>query len=530
MILFRCSSCGEAYRVADKYANGSADCQKCGAAISIPGESDPEVVLIYKAGESEDGLALTREQVTAAFEAGTLLATDLILDEGTWRPLSAELHAADVAASLGGKADDLKLRLQNPVDGRSETLHRLPQIRLARPILTEEDEAEQRRKIHFSLIRMGEESDESEPGEAEELEAVQGRGAKPPEVNTKRQVRRTLMISGQLLAGLLALWYGFKLGIGPLVSSIRGKSTLVSIVNPGKTDYTAVLGWRHLHRHLPKGGACCFETYVGMRERQGLTLKPAGGGPSIKVKVPMRPGGKILVNPKGAVRLCTLFPGKIGRLSVREVSDVLTEQIIENGAPDAADVLFDLMEGFVKVTLGEPVRGEFLDGAAYRFGAGLEGCKPPPKPGKKKADKKVKKTGPPLPLLVRAEKPQRATFREGYLSVRAAAPRTIEGALRLKAVTVSLPPNITIKIPKGTELKIKRTAGRSDLAFDLQNQTITPQKTKFRGVWQYRAWSAEPGRWGWVWVFHGEGKIKGKKKKLTLRFKNGGQVPLVEWK
>ncbi len=529
MILFRCPSCGEAYRVADDYAGGSAECRNCRVSVRVPTESDPELVLVFKAGDSEDGLAMTRDQVTAAFEAGTLLATDLVLDNGTWRPLAAELHAEDVAAALGDKKDDLRLRLVDPDTGAERVLHKLPHIRLERPIYTEEDEAEQRRKIHFSLLRTGEETAAEEPAEKSELEEVEGNATKTAAVLNKFPLKRALLISGQLLAGLLALWYGYKLGIGPLVSSLRGLSTRVTVLNPGKANYTAVLGWRHLHRDLPKKAACFFELYVGMKERQTLTLKPEGGGPAIKIKVPLRPGGKLIVNPKGRVQLVTYHPEKVWRVSVREVLDVLREEIKLNEMPDAATVLIELMAELGKGVVGESVRGEILDAAAYRFGAGFEGGLPLDK-SNRKDDKKKKKSGPPLPLLARADRAQRVNFREGYALVRAAALDELEGAVRLDAMTVVLPARLTVKIPKNAELKVKRMGQRESLALDVPNQAITPRKTKFHGQWQFRAWSGGNGRWGWVWIFHGQGKIKGKPKKLTLRLKNGGQVPLVEWK
>jgi len=513
--------------VTDDFAGGSADCRNCQVSIRVPSESDPEVVLVFKAGDSEDGVAMTREQVTAAFEANALLPTDLVLDNGTWRPLAAQLHAEDAAATLGDKKDDLRLRLTDPETGEEKVLHKLPHIRLERPIYTEEDEAEQRRKIHFSLLRVGDESPTGEPAEESELEEMEGGPAKPV-LPKKFALKRTLLISGQLLAGLLALWYGYKLGIGPLISSIRGLPTRVTVLNPGKADYTAVLGWRRLRRDLPKGAACFFELYVGMRERQALKLTPKGGGPSIKIKVPLRPGGKILVNPKGAVHLVAFHPEKAGRVSMREVVDVLREEIKQNVMPDAAGVLIELLAELSKNVVGEPVRGELLDAAAYRFGAGFEGGLP--MAAVKPDAKKKKKSGPPLPLLARSDRAQRVNFREGYALVRAAVPDAVSGAVRLEATTVSLPAHLMVKIPKNAELKLKREGRKQNLALDVPNQTITPRKTKFLGQWQFRAWSGGNGRWGWVWVFRGQGKIKGKPKKLTLRLKNGGQVPLVEWK
>ncbi|MCK5801783.1 MAG: hypothetical protein KAI66_03075, partial [Lentisphaeria bacterium] len=92
MILFSCEECKVAYQVEEEYAGGTMDCGSCGVGISIPKTSDKKVILVYKAGESEDGVAMLQEEVERMLVSGELSDTDLAWDGETWRPLPAYLE------------------------------------------------------------------------------------------------------------------------------------------------------------------------------------------------------------------------------------------------------------------------------------------------------------------------------------------------------------------------------------------------------------------------------------------------------
>jgi len=85
MILFRCS-CGKSHSVEDQYAGGGLECP-CGVNLNIPQQSEPNIFLIYKNGEVEDGIAMSLEELQAMLARGKMSEIDLVRKDGLWIPL-----------------------------------------------------------------------------------------------------------------------------------------------------------------------------------------------------------------------------------------------------------------------------------------------------------------------------------------------------------------------------------------------------------------------------------------------------------
>ena len=114
MILFACP-CGTPYTVEDQYAGGTLECTSCGKPNQIPPTSDPRVVLIFRAGESEDGVPMLREEVERLVAAGQFTEAELIWDGTTWRPVT------DIVGGVTSEPEEKpKLQLKRREDEEEE--------------------------------------------------------------------------------------------------------------------------------------------------------------------------------------------------------------------------------------------------------------------------------------------------------------------------------------------------------------------------------------------------------------------------
>ncbi|NLF18774.1 MAG: DUF4339 domain-containing protein, partial [Lentisphaerae bacterium] len=111
MILFRCPACGTAHRADPQYAGGMLPCRHCGQQVPIPHASDPACALVYKAGESDDGVPMTLEEIRVKLVAGELADTDLVWDNSTWKPLAQAFGAVREGENTGLR---LKRREEEP--------------------------------------------------------------------------------------------------------------------------------------------------------------------------------------------------------------------------------------------------------------------------------------------------------------------------------------------------------------------------------------------------------------------------------
>ena len=287
MILFSCQ-CGAAYKVDDKYAGGKAQCDQCGQHITVPQTSDPEVELVYKSGESEEGLAVRRDTLEEWLGNDRLTPADLIWRDGTWHPLSDYL--GDEGDLEKGQAPTSKLSENVSFKTKCEAAESKDYQQILKELepvsLPEEDNLEaketKRQKGGFQLLRRPEEEQKTFAGK-------------------RSRSKRRVLIGLQVAAAILALTVGFKFGFGPLISTVRGKPTMVRIQNKTQNRYHAILGWRRQKRDIYPKSNGKFTVYVGMSEKQTLKLRPEKEGETLKTRLPLSPGGvtEVVVKPDG---------------------------------------------------------------------------------------------------------------------------------------------------------------------------------------------------------------------------------------
>ena len=289
MIMFRCA-CGVPHVAEDKFGGGSVRCRKCGAEVAIPRSSDPEVVLIYKAGDAEDGAPMLRTEMERHLVVGELAPTDLIWHGNTWCPL------ADVVMGPGAAADKAQPDPLADASGPAPTpaaaaaadgIGELIPINVP-PIGGARSEPPQRKRFSLSTWRSRRRQSRAAPA----TEA-----AEAPSPATKS--RRLTVAALQLILAVVAVYCGYRFGFGPVISTLRDRPTKVFVVNESGKSYDAVLGWRRTRKSLPQQGAARFETAVGMRERQTLSLYPTDGGEPIKIKALLRPGYEVKITLAG---------------------------------------------------------------------------------------------------------------------------------------------------------------------------------------------------------------------------------------
>ena len=123
---------------------------------------------------------------------------------------------------------------------------------------------------------------------------------------------------------------------------------------------------------LSKRDDCLFEEdvvelFVGMRERQGLKLIAEEGGESVKYRVPLRPGGVVLVNVKrkgeyGVFDLEKVKGRKINGELVR-----LAAEMSRNEAPKSAVSVRGDLARIGKDAFDKTVNDLFFTGSDYTF-------------------------------------------------------------------------------------------------------------------------------------------------------------------
>ncbi len=506
MILFRCPSCGAAYRVDDTYAGGSADCQNCGHHISIPTSSDPEVVLVFHAGESEEGRPMTREEVARAFEKEELRATDLVLDDGIWRPLAVELRNMDNSAAIGDKSD-LPFELEIESEEGRTVLHSLPLLpiqklkraRTAGAGAAPAQPAEREKKIGFSVFA---------PPPDEGAEPEESAGAAGAAGARKIRIPRSVWIGAQVLLGLIALAAGYKFGFGPLISAMRGRPTVVFVAAPDSSPYDVTLGWRRLHAKIPRGGkACAFALYVcPAGEHQTLRLRRLGGR-SLRLSLKLRPGAVLLINPEGRQKFAVFEPEKLAGKSLAEPRKHLVEQIAHNVPPLAAGEIANRLNQWTETLYQGTENAPILSGRKYRFDRTMVSA------GSSVYQAISKLHVHPSKTLIPIGARYTLNFKEGTVETAIPPGPKKEAELRLPAKTVALPAKLRPKIPKDAALHIRfSTENAIGLSLDLENQNVRSRKGMLHGRWEYRATFTPEQLWHWSWTYHGSCKFKEKTK------------------
>ena len=474
------------------------ECKACGHVGESPRESDPGVLVIFRAGDPEEGVAMAHAAVEGLAEKGELSPADLVLRDGVWQPL---LEDPDEGAPPPEEETRLRLSLASEDGAPPEIIDALPLLEWP---AAGEDEMEA--------------ADVRVPPRPRLLSFLQGGAAAPGAEVLAGRKTRPLHLALQVGVASLALVLGYKCGVGPIVSQVRGKPTRVLVDNHGDVAYAARLGWRRMKQDLSAHSVCQFELYVGMPETQGLVLKPTEGGRAVKVRVPVRPGHAVLVNVGQEGTYAAYDPSVGGSEAVTGPVLDLAKQLSQCSAPTACVEIAAVLRQVGQASFKGTVNDLFLDGRTYALG-GL--------PGVGGFDEEA---GPRL--RVTAGDRWRVQLANGYTDFRYGKPEDVDGGVRFPATSILLPGDMALRTTGREDFQIKGIGEAISAALDLRMAKVKAPAGVFTGTWRYRA--TFPGTvkgkpaWTWSWSFDGRGDVDGERRELSVRIDSSGREPVVQ--
>ncbi len=537
MILFRCPACGTAHRADPQYAGGTIPCRHCGTQVPIPHASDPACGLVYRAGEAEEGLPMTLDDIRLKLLAGELAETDLIWDNSTWKPLAQTFGEVREGTGLRVKsraepqADDPEIQAALvPMDGVQKV--DMSEVRAERLSET--------KKKRFQLTRRHEAGAEAKsaaapslPATADSAPAAEAPQAAPAAVPPKRH-RGRLYYGSQCVLLAFAIIGGYKYGVGPIISNYRGLHSYVIVQNHEDIEYIATFGWRRAKEELFKQSLVNFELEVGMPESQTLTLTPKepGAGQPFSVSVPLRLGGTTLVNlkGKGEYGIYELYAVAGQRLDTPEVK-ALTAEISSNRPPESAIKVSRQIRDFVAPAFKGTKTDMLFRGSVYSFDPGMlylrerRQSKDAKKGDAKKAESKPAARKP----LVLFPASRVVPFANGSALHCPSDDEKVERSLVLATAAITLgsgaqPRQIAVSSPR---LAFTGDAKAMNLAIVLQNVTVNADGKTFTGRWDYAAVCPLEGKdaktWRWGWTFKGTGDSGGRRYALDLKVEMDGK-------
>ena len=500
MILFACQ-CGSPYTVEDQFAGGTLQCTACGKSIQIPAQSDPRVVLIYRAGESEDGVPMLREEVERLVAAGEFTETELIWDETTWRPVT-DVMGGGVSAESAAKHKLQLKRKEDEEEAAEAENDSFGDIIPIQKVQLDEDELKQlpTQKRDRKAKKPKKEKKEKKPrgGKETGFRLMMQRA-----FGNDRSLGRGVNIPIQIFWFLVIVFVGYRMGVGPLVSKIREKPTYVVVYNHTPTPCVASLGWRRLKREIYPRTSACFEVYVGMKERQKLTLTPKSGGDKIKVKVPMWPGGLTVVNPGGLGTFAQwrLDAAKGEKLPSTEVKR-LAEQISAHKEPVGLDKLIEAGREIAKKALVKPRKDVLFTSRQYKFDTAiLSGDTQTIPKFVKELEERQSKSKTPLDLITCP--PNRSIwFNGGSALYDMHNEKRVQMAIYLPTKTYEVGKWQKITVKSSPRLELFESDGALRLKMEIKDYDTRFEGRTYRGTWRYEAWCPK-GKWGWQWYFEG---------------------------
>jgi DNA-directed RNA polymerase subunit RPC12/RpoP len=263
LILFRCP-CGAEYRVEDHYAGGAAECEECGSRVSIPRQSDPEVLLIFKAGDEKDGSPISREHVNEQLASGVLQPTDLYWTEEGWRPLDPRiLHPEqDTSEKEVGEVTGKLLIAPDSAPMTEETL-----IAVDLPLL---EVAPDRVSSSCSPVV----------------------SKKPAAKLLTVPWLRSTAVAAVLMVGA---FLGYRDFLGPLVFRLLNCPATVEMHNGGKTACTITIQEKPLRLDMKAQESASLRAFIGWPKRVRLTVGGATGEDGLERSVMLWPAKKTVL-------------------------------------------------------------------------------------------------------------------------------------------------------------------------------------------------------------------------------------------
>ncbi|MDD4538631.1 MAG: hypothetical protein PHT80_06415 [Lentisphaeria bacterium] len=541
MILFKCA-CGLPVMAPDGSGGRQCNCGGCGALLTVPAESDPDCVLIYRNGLPEEGQVLTVEQFQGMVDAGGLKANDLIWYQDIWMPLGEVFEMPDAGALAPVSGPELAMHLAElppmPLDGVAPTPLPVPKskpkkARRIRP----------RKKIKFTLFRQFDQP-----------------GAK----------KRTVLVQVAYYAAVVVvLILGYNLGLGKILNYALHRPAYVLVCNGGSEDYDVRLLGQE--KWVSAGGSTVFQDlYVSGTRHKTLEVAKSGGGEVLKrVKVPIKPGMDVVVNLDSKQEFAVFDLAAVGKLRLpgKDIAN-LEEELSTGKDPSSVFSLSSKIRGLAAPLLLERKTDEIITSHQYdlskmpifRSSDYLARTTAKAQKAAEKAKKdaeKAKDAGTAVPAAkeVETETPKRILlpkvqqelkFQNVTLQYDPDKPRndfslnldfkkafqpmavkthvetrdeTIEKKTgrKITKTTVKTTVKTTINPIKGkTVAKVTFAKDKLEVSFSLPGKVEEKGRKSYNGNWSYYASMALAGKdkdnWRWNWKFTDTGK----KKELTV--------------
>lgn len=544
MVLFRCPACGTVHRAEPEAAGGTVSCRGCSAQIPVPRQSDPECALVYKAGDAEDGLPMTREEVARRLVSGDLAETDLIWDGRTWKPLGKAFGPASrpegptPGQPPAGAADEGELRVElRPIDGvrtvepgpaaAAPPPGKRPQAGSARAAAP----PPQRRPAEGPAPAAGQ-------GAATPLAPAPAPGA-PGTAPGPGRTHSSLYYVGQAALLVFALVAGYKYGAGPLLSQYRDTPSYVAVQNHGDEPCVARLGWRQAQEEVPPGRIGSFELWVGMPERHTLRVAPAAPGTwqPLRLQVPVRPGCVTLVNLREE--------GEYGVYDLREVEGktldtpelaALAQEIGSNQAPASAVKVSRQIRDLVAPAFKGTRKDTFFLGSVYEIDpATIPKLREREVYRRRKQEAKGGGADVTPPARGPSARPQLVfpaarvvSFVNGSGLVDPADKEKVDRSVVLPLGQIRLQTQSALRTLAVSSPHLRFTGDARVLRLQLQipKQSLSEGGQTFQGSWEYSAECPLEGddanRWRWGWTYRGTVETAGQRYALDLRIDMDG--------
>ncbi len=522
-------------------------CGGCGATLTVPAESDPECVLIYRSGLPEEGQVQTVEHFQGMVDAGELKANDLIWYQDIWMPLGEVFEMPEAGASVPAAGVlDLAMHLAElppmPLDGVTpapppEPKSKPKKARRIRP----------RKKIEFTLFRQFDQP-----------------GAK----------KRTVLVQVAYYAVVVVvLILGYNLGLGKILNYALHRPAYVLVCNGGADDYDLRLMGQE--KWISAGGSTVFQDlYVSGTRHKTLELAKSGGGEVLKrVKVPIKPGMDVVVNLDSKQEFAVYDLVAVGkqRLPDKDMANLL-EELSTGKDPSSIFALSSKIRGLAAPLLLERKRDDIITSHQYDLSkmpifrssdylARTTGKAEKAAAKAKKDAEKAKAAGAApaaqkaetatpkrilLPkvqqelkfqnvtLLYDPDKPRNdftlnLDFKKGFTPMNVKThvetrDETIEKKIGKKTTTTTVKTTVktTINEIKGKAgAKVTFEKDKLLLSLSLPNATVKEGDKPYSGKWDYSASMALMGKdkdtWHWSWKFTGSAPAdKGKKTGQTM--------------
>lgn len=324
---------------------------------------------------------------------------------------------------------------------------------------------------------------------------------------------------------LVVVFYGFRLGLGPLLAKMREKPTYVVVYNTSPMEASATLGWRRLSRDIYPRSSVCFELYVGMRERQKLTLRTKATGDTLaSLRVPMWPGALVVANPDRKGEFAQIRTSLVKDDSLPSVDvNQLAEQVGNHLEPSAFLRLVPEGWRIARKALVSTRNDPIFTSSQFRFEESIvQGELEVRARFLEELRKKREQSKRQFDLIVWPPR-YSVSFNGGRAMIDLNDEERIQMEIRLPRTSFKVGRSMTVKVKEQPRLEATDADGTLRLKLEFQNHTSRLGTADYEGTWRYAAAHTD-GRWDWSWSFEGQNPRAPKgRQRVTYRYDRSGR-------